>query len=64
MIEVSVADGKYRVLIDDDENGRMTAKRHGEEWRDVTGDNLIFNLAWELNELRESVQMRSVEGYE
>jgi len=48
---VSVADGKYTVK--QDESGRIKALRYGEEWRDCCGDNLIYWLAVELDELRK-----------
>ncbi len=35
-------DGKYEIRRTAE--GRMIALRHGEEWRDLTGDNLIFAL--------------------
>lgn len=35
------------------DDGGLHALRYGEEWRDLTGDKLVFNLAYELNEERE-----------
>ena len=39
-------------------NGRRSTRvlRYGEEWRDVTGDNVIGGLAWELQEARERIK--------
>lgn len=48
---VEVADGKYAVI--QDETGCLKALRYGEEWRDCYGDNLIYWLAVELDELRK-----------
>ncbi|MCZ8256971.1 MAG: hypothetical protein O9327_15060 [Polaromonas sp.] len=51
---VTVADGKYTVIND---NGRLTALRHGEPWgRDIAGDNLIYWLTVELAQAREELQ--------
>lgn len=50
--ETEVSDGKYKVIFD---NGKLSATRYGEEWRSLTGDNLIFSLAFELNEAREEL---------
>lgn len=35
------------------DDGGLHALRYGEEWRDLTGDKLVFSLAYELNEERE-----------
>lgn len=45
MESITIADGKYTVQYD---NGRLTALRYGEPWRDLTGDNLIYWLMVEL----------------
>jgi hypothetical protein len=50
---IDVADGKYTVVYD---NGQMSALRHGEPWRDINGDNLVYWLAVELRQARENVQ--------
>lgn len=47
---VSVCDGKYTVV--QEKAGSLKALRYGEPWRDCTGDNLIYYLAVELDELR------------
>jgi hypothetical protein len=49
-LEVTIADGKYTVI--QDETGRLRALRYGEEWRDCCGDNLVYYLATEVDELR------------
>lgn len=48
---VEVAGGEYAVIIEGD--GGLRAERYGEAWRDLTGDKLVFCLAFELNEARE-----------
>lgn len=50
---VSVDNGKYEVDYID---GKLTAYRHGEPWRDCTGDNLVYWLAVELAEAREELE--------
>lgn len=52
ILDVSVEGGKYRVIMA--AGGRFHALRHGQEWRDLTGDKLIFALAHELAERRAS----------
>lgn len=46
MDKISVADGKYTVIIDE---GKLTALRYGGPWRDY----LIYWLAVELQNARE-----------
>lgn len=53
---VTVADGKYTVVID---GGKLTALRHGEPWRDLCGDNLIYWLAVELQAARAALAERA-----
>lgn len=50
---VKVYNGKYEVVISD--TGKMIALRYGEEWQDITGNNLVYWLAVELNEAREEL---------
>jgi len=53
-LELEVADGKYKIVIDDNYN--IIAYRHGEYWQHLTGDNLIYNLAYELSEARKKIK--------
>jgi ubiquinone biosynthesis protein UbiJ len=53
-MKVTIYDGKYTVI--QDERGRLRALRHGEEWRDCTGDELILALAQEVEDLRKRVE--------
>jgi hypothetical protein len=41
---------EYSVLIED--NGRMTALRYGDPWRDCTGDGLVLALTLALDRIR------------
>ena len=48
---LTICDGKYTVI--QEPTGETRVLRYGEEWRDVTGDNVICGLAWELQESRK-----------
>lgn len=50
---ISLDGGAYEVIFDSD--GRVLAKRHGQEWRDVTGDALIAALAREARWWRQRI---------
>ena len=54
-IDVSVCDGKYRVVMDDTYN-KVMALRYDQPWRDCTGDNLVYYLAAELDEARDKIK--------
>lgn len=47
---VTVADGKYTVILP--KEGGMYALRHGERWRDLTGDGMVLALVAEIDKLR------------
>ena len=53
-LNVSICDGKYTVI--QEPAGGTRVLRYGEDWRDVTGDNVIGGLAWELQESRERIK--------
>lgn len=61
--QIAVDDGKYIVLIGDGEHaGQMKALRNGETWnRDITGDNLVYWLAVELRNARQSLAQAAAE---
>ncbi len=52
-LNISVANGKYTVQMDD--TGHLRALRYGHEWRDCIGDKLIYCLAAEVETLREEI---------
>ena len=54
-LNVSICDGKYTVI--QEPTGETRVLRYGEEWRDVTGDNVIGGLAWELQESRKRIKL-------
>lgn len=49
---VEVDGGKYTVVMD---MKNFRALRHGEGWQDLTGNNLVFHLAYELAEARAAI---------
>lgn len=49
-LRVEIEDGKYTVIQEAD--GRLLALRYGEQWRDLTGDKLVYALAAEVEKLR------------
>jgi len=48
-VEVS---SKYTVLFDD---GRLSATRNGEPWRNLVGDGLVLSMAQRIEELEDFV---------
>lgn len=53
MTRIELAEGKYTYIND---NGNQRALRYGEEWRDLTGDNLIYYMGVEIQQLKLSVE--------
>lgn len=51
---LSLDGGKY-VIHWDTAAGRFEATRHGEPWRDLTGDKMIGALLWEIARLRRYI---------
>lgn len=52
MITFYTDDKKYRTTND---NGRVTIARHGEPWRDETGDGYLLSLVHEVETLRDAL---------
>ena len=50
--------GKYVVTH---ENGKITATRQGEPWRDLTGDNLFYFMMMELVDREEKPEARPID---
>ena len=57
-LEVSLSDGKYTVIQNAD--GALKALRYGEEWQDLTGNNLVLALAHEVDRLRDGLKILKV----
>ena len=55
---VELDNGKYTVK--QDSSGRLYALRYGEEWRDLCGDNLVYQLAAEVERLRGFGYLRRI----
>lgn len=51
---VEVGNGKYAVYME--KNGTLKALRYGEPWRDLCGDNLVYNLMVELIEAQDKIK--------
>jgi hypothetical protein len=54
-IDVTVCDGKYRVIANEDMTG-FRALRYNEEWRDLCGDKLVLALVHEVINLRAQLE--------
>ena len=52
--KLDLADGKY-TLIQEDKPYKLVCLRHGEEWRDLVGDNLIVALADKILDLQNEI---------
>ncbi|MFO1442914.1 hypothetical protein KDN24_06750 [Bacillus sp. Bva_UNVM-123] len=52
---VKVELGNKYTVIEDLPNGVFKALRHGEEWRNLVGDNLILSMLYKIEELQEEV---------
>lgn len=52
MTTIKLDNGKYEITTDD---GRLTTLRYGEEWRDDTGDGLIYSLVCEIESLQDKI---------
>lgn len=55
MTRIQLENGKYTVCHNNGAN--FHALRHGEPWRDLTGDGLILAMAHELERLQEPVSV-------
>lgn len=54
------ADGKYHVARL--ANGSIQAFRYGEEWRNLTGDNLLVAILDALDDARDEARERGERG--
>lgn len=51
-MQVYTHERKYETILDED-TGRITVLRYGEEWRDETGDNYILSLLHLIEQMRD-----------
>ena len=54
MVNVKMPDGKYTIV--QDATGRTKVLRYNDEWRDVTGDNVILAAAYRIEELETELR--------
>ena len=54
MKSIKLYDGKYEVLYQSKPHV-FKVLRHGEEWRDLTGDNLVLQMFFRIQELEEEI---------
>ena len=49
-------DGKYEVIFDQTNNtSKLHALRYGEEWRSLTGDNLVLCMFQRIQDLEDKL---------
>lgn len=48
-------DHKYTYIFH--ESGHSEALRYGEKWQDLTGNNLVYSLAYRLADAREALDL-------
>lgn len=54
-VDIKLDGGKYHIIADIYMKN-FRALRHGKKWRDLTGDNLIANLCYEINDLKATIE--------
>lgn len=52
-------EGKYTVEAKD---GNITALRYGQLWQDLTGNNLVYWMLVEVEELKEALKRATVQS--
>jgi hypothetical protein len=55
MDRVVLRDGKYEV-VQSNSPWRFMALRNGDEWRDLTGDNLVLAMFYKIIDLQEEIE--------
>ena len=53
-MEINLSEGKYTYIF---EEGKQYALRHGEPWRDLTGDNFVYWMACLIQELQKKIEV-------
>ncbi len=54
---VTIGEGKYTLRYDE-ATGHLKAERHGEPWRDLTGDGLLLATMQEIEELHAALALQ------
>jgi hypothetical protein len=52
-MRINLNDKKYTYVRNED--GSQSALRYGKPWRNLTGDNFIFSMAQEIEELKQRI---------
>lgn len=60
MTKIELCDGKYTVVDELNEGGRLYALRYGEEWRSLAGDQLVYAMFCEIERLRVKQTLREI----
>jgi len=47
--------GEYTIINELNEGGGLRALRHGEEWRNLAGDNMVLAMFSEIERLRNEI---------
>jgi hypothetical protein len=55
-MNIKVEDGKYNWIFDES-TAKLTCNRHGESWRDETGDGAIYALLYTACDLEEKLKL-------
>jgi hypothetical protein len=56
MKELKLCDGKYTVVNELNSGGGFYALRYGEKWRTLAGDNLVYAMFQEIEDLRDNLK--------
>ena len=59
-MKIKLYDGKYTIIFNENPY-EFRALRHGEEWRDLTGDGLILALVQEIEQLSKAPETKTGE---
>ena len=51
-MKLELDNGKYELTMEDN---KITATRNGEEWRDLTGDNLVYFMMCHIADLEDTL---------
>ena len=54
---ITLADGKYTIINELNEGGGLRALRYNEEWRNLSGDNLILAAYHEIDRLQAKLNV-------
>lgn len=58
---IKLNDGEYTIIYDENNQCPVKCLRYGQDWKDLTGDNLIFYLCNKITELTEKLADKELE---